>query len=186
MRCIAHFMRVALFSLCLYVPISFAQTYISTTTTTTTASSAKHHYHQGTTSGFAKQRPAAGVPVFIFNPKTHKWGLYNANGILLKTGAASGGKNYCPDTRRACRTPSGTFHVIAKKGASCKSSKFPIGKGGSPMPYCTFFTKNHAIHGSYDVRPYNASHGCIRVYPSVAPWIQKHLPMGSIVIVLPY
>lgn len=140
-----------------------------------------HHY-----SAYPASRPGMGVPVFIFNPKTHIWALYNSSGKLLKTGKGSGGKSYCPDVKRACRTPSGTFHVIAKKGAACKSSKYPLGKGGAPMPYCTFFTKNHGIHGSYDVPNYNASHGCIRVRPTDAKWIQSMLPMGSIVIVRPY
>ncbi|MFN7097557.1 MAG: L,D-transpeptidase, partial [Gammaproteobacteria bacterium] len=137
-------------------------------------------------SGYPQYRQAAGVPVFIFSPKTHTWAVYSSGGQLLKTGKASGGKNYCPDIHRACRTPSGIFHIIAKKGASCKSSKYPVGKGGAPMPYCTFFTKNHGIHGSYDVPNYNASHGCIRVHPADAKWIQSVLPIGAIVIVKPY
>lgn len=152
----------------------------SSVAATTKTSSVKH------ISGYSQYRPAAGVPVFIFNPKTHTWAVYNANGKLLKIGKGSGGKNYCPDIRRGCHTPTGTFHIIAKKGAACKSSKYPVGKGGAPMPYCSFFTKNHGIHGSYDVPNYNASHGCIRVHPADAKWIQSVMPIGSIVIVESY
>lgn len=137
-------------------------------------------------SGYPKFRPAAGVPVFIFNPKTRMWAVYNASGTLLKVGVGSAGRNYCPDIHRGCRTPTGVFHIIAKQGASCKSSKYPVGKGGAPMPYCSFFTKYHGIHGSYEVRNYNASHGCIRVHPADAKWIQSVMPIGSIVIVKPY
>ena len=149
---------------------------VLTTTATTTSYQGSH----------PTSHKASGVPVFIFNPRTHSWALYNSQGKLLKVGKGSGGKNYCPDIRRACRTPAGTFHVIAKKGATCKSSKYPVGKGGAPMPYCTFFTKNHGIHGSYDVPNYNASHGCVRVRPSDAKWIQSMLPIGSIVIIKSY
>jgi lipoprotein-anchoring transpeptidase ErfK/SrfK len=140
----------------------------------------------GYSGGYPQYRPAAGVPVFIFNPKTRMWAVYSSGGKLLKVGKGSGGKGYCADIRRSCRTPSGVYHIIAKKGASCKSSKYPVGKGGAPMPYCTFFTKNHGIHGSYDIPNYNASHGCIRVRPADAKWIQSVMPIGSIVIVKSY
>lgn len=147
---------------------------------------ASNSSYKGYSGGYPQYRPAAGVPVFIFNPKTKTWAVYSSSGKLLKVGKGSGGKSYCADIRRSCRTPSGTYHIIAKKGASCKSSKYPVGKGGAPMPYCTFFTKNHGIHGSYDVPNYNASHGCIRVHPADAKWIQSVMPIGSIVIVKPY
>ena len=61
------------------------------------------------------------------------------------------------------------------------------GSGGAPMPYCMFFSKYYAIHGSPDVPGYNASHGCIRVKPSAARWLYHNfLKIGSKVIVKSY
>jgi lipoprotein-anchoring transpeptidase ErfK/SrfK len=79
------------------------------------------------------------------------------------------------------------FHIISKGGPGCKSSRFPIGRGGSPMPYCMFFSKYYAVHGSYEVPNHNASHGCIRVTPSEASWLSHNfMHVGTKVIVKPY
>ena len=124
---------------------------------------------------------------FIFNPNTLTWKAVDANGTVIRTGKGSGGKHYCPDTKRRCKTPSGVFSVVSKGGAGCKSSRYPIGRGGSPMPYCMFFSKYYAIHGSYDVPNHNASHGCIRVKPKDAMWLSHHfVRIGTKVIVKPY
>lgn len=124
---------------------------------------------------------------FVFNPNTLTWKAINENGKVVRTGRGSGGRHYCPDIHRACKTPSGVFRVLSKGGAGCKSSKFPIGRGGSPMPYCMFFSKNYAVHGSYEVPNHNASHGCIRVIPSDASWLSHNfMRVGTKVIVKPY
>ena len=124
---------------------------------------------------------------FIFNPNTLVWKAINANGKVVRSGKGSGGKNYCRDTGRRCKTPSGVFRIISKRGANCASSRYPIGRGGSPMPYCMFFSKHYAIHGSYKVPNYNASHGCIRVRPRDAKWLSNHfIRIGTKVIVKPY
>ncbi len=124
---------------------------------------------------------------FIFNPNTLSWKAVNANGQVVRTGRASGGRHYCPDIHRGCKTPSGVYHVWSKGGPGCKSSRFPIGRGGSPMPYCMFFSKNYAIHGSYELPHYNASHGCIRVSPSDAAWLSHNfVKIGTKVIIKPY
>ncbi len=135
---------------------------------------------------FAKKIEGTGRAVFIFDPRFTQWAVYDADGNLLKTGNGSGGRNYCSDIHRACHTPVGTFQVYARGGAGCKSKKFPIPRGGAPMPYCSYFHGGYAVHGSYEVRSYNASHGCIRVYPADAKWLQTVLPVGSTVIVKPY
>jgi len=141
---------------------------------------------KSTSRAFPAKRSATGRNVFIFDPRRVRWAAYDKNGNLVKTGAASGGKNYCRDLHRRCHTPAGVYSVYAKQGASCKSSKFPIGKGGAPMPYCMFFRGGYAIHGSYHVPNYNASHGCIRVHPSAVKWLYKFLHYGSTVIVRSY
>jgi hypothetical protein len=124
---------------------------------------------------------------FVFYPSKLKWVAIDDNGTVVKSGRASGGRRYCPDIGRSCRTPSGTFSVISEGGPDCKSSRYPVGTGGAKMPYCMFFSKYYAIHGSDDVPNYNASHGCIRVRPADARWLQHNfISIGSRVVVKPY
>ncbi|EHL30252.1 hypothetical protein LDG_7762 [Legionella drancourtii LLAP12] len=55
------------------------------------------------------------------------------------------------------------------------------------MPYCMYFSKNYAIHGSYEVPNYNASHGCVRLIPSDARWLSRNfMKIGTKVIIKPY
>jgi len=130
---------------------------------------------------------AAYTNAFVFNPRKKRWYAYGRNGRIIKSGRASGGASYCRDVRRACRTPRGHFRIISKRGPGCRSSRYPLGRGGAPMPYCMFFSKYYAIHGSYDVPNRNASHGCIRVKPAAARWLSKNfIRIGTRVVVLPY
>lgn len=123
---------------------------------------------------------------FIFNPRTHSWTAVH-NGSVVRSGRASGGRSYCPDIHRSCRTPSGVFYVRSMQGPSCRSSRYPVGKGGAPMPYCMFFSQYYAVHGSYEVPNRNASHGCIRVVPSDAKWLHNNfMSIGTKVVVKPY
>lgn len=125
--------------------------------------------------------------VFIYNPRTLHWKAINAQGVVVREGRGSAGRGYCPDIHRSCHTPVGTFHVLSKGGANCRSSRYPVGRGGAPMPYCMFFSKNYAIHGSPDVPNYNASHGCIRVRPNDAHWLNYNfMKIGTTVIINPY
>lgn len=124
---------------------------------------------------------------FIYNPKTLRWSAISDNGRIVRSGHGSGGQPYCRDIHRACRTPSGTYHVMSKGGADCHSSRYPVGRGGAPMPYCMFFSKYYAIHGSSDVPNRNASHGCIRVEPREARWLNSNfIKIGTTVVVKPY
>ena len=130
-----------------------------------------------------------GKRVFVFNPQINAWAAYDSNGQRVNTGRASGGKDFCPDIGRGCRTPTGTYRVISKGGAECESSIFPIEThGGAPMPYCMKFgLYGHAVHGSNDVPNSNASHGCIRVTPAAAQWLsQNFMQVGTKVIVESY
>ncbi len=129
-----------------------------------------------------------GTKVIIFDPNKLAWGAYDSNGDLVRWGPAAGGKNYCADVGRSCRTISGTYRIYTKKGAECKSSKYPLGKGGAPMPHCMFFHKGFALHGSPVVPGYHASHGCVRVYNEDAYWLNREfVEVGSTkVIVKPY
>ena len=123
----------------------------------------------------------------VFNPRALQWKAINEDGKVVRTGRASGGRGYCPDIKRSCRTPTGTYSVISKSGPDCRSSRYPVGRGGAPMPYCMFFSRYYAIHGSYEVPHRNASHGCIRVVPSDARWLSKNfVHIGTKIVVKPY
>jgi len=129
----------------------------------------------------------SGGRAFVFSPRYLQWAAYNSNGKLLGYGRANGGSSYCPDLKRSCRTPRGSFKVYSKGSPHCRSSKFPLGRGGAPMPYCTFFYRGYAIHGSPGITNRNSSHGCIRVTKSAAVWLARHFfTIGTRVKVLPY
>tara|TARA_R110002126_G_scaffold273866_1_gene418654 strand:+ start:196739 stop:197290 length:552 start_codon:yes stop_codon:yes gene_type:complete len=142
---------------------------------------------EATTTNTAKPFTVLARNTFVFSPRTLRWKAINDNGKVVRTGKGSGGKSYCKDTRRSCLTPTGTFSIISKRGANCRSSKYPIGKGGSPMPYCMFFSKYYAVHGSYHVPNHNASHGCVRIKPNDAKWLYNNfIRIGTKVIIKSY
>jgi lipoprotein-anchoring transpeptidase ErfK/SrfK len=137
---------------------------------------------------FPSTRPATGRKVFIFDPKAAAWAAYDGQGNLVKTGSASGGKDYCEDIGRSCRTVVGSFRVYSKKGPECTSSLYPVETGGgAKMPYCMHFNGGYSIHAAYEVPRYNSSHGCIRVLPSAARWLNENfVDVGTTVVVKPY
>ncbi len=133
----------------------------------------------------SKSQYVGGGKAFVFDPKNLRWYAYY-NGNLINSGRASGGRFYCPDIGRPCKTPVGVFRVGHKGGPECKSSKYPVGRGNAPMPYCMFFRGGFAIHGGM-VPNFNASHGCIRVPHPDARWLSKNfLSPGSTVVVKSY
>lgn len=119
-----------------------------------------------------------GEKVIIVDPRVHAWGAYNASGELIRSGTATSGNSYCRDIRRSCRTKSGSFRIYSLGGPGCKSSKFPVPRGGAPMPYCMFFHGGQALHGSYEVVRRNVSHGCVRLHVEDARWIRYHFADG--------
>jgi hypothetical protein len=120
---------------------------------------------------FYRQIEPPGRKVIIVSLDKLAFGAYGSDGDLLYWGPISGGKGYCPDLGRGCHTSRGNFRIYRKMGAGCVSTKFPIGRGGAPMPYCMFFNGGFALHGSYDVPGYNASHGCVRLFVKDAKWL---------------
>lgn len=137
---------------------------------------------------FPAHRAPTGRKVFIFDPKIPAWAAYDAEGHLIRTGSASGGKDYCEDVGRGCRTVTGIFRVYSKKGPECRSSVYPVEtNGGAKMPYCMHFNGGYSIHAAYEVPTYNTSHGCIRVLPSAARWLNEDfVNVGTTVIVKSY
>ncbi len=114
------------------------------------------------------------------------WAAYDSNGNLVRWGGASGGKNFCDDIGKGCKTVTGTFTFYKKSGSSCKSNLFPVGRGGAPMPYCMHFSGGYALHGGF-VPDFNASHGCVRVPVHEAQWLnQNFVKVGKTKISISY
>ncbi len=134
------------------------------------------------------QVKVSGERAFVFSPHYKQWAAYNEEGVRVAYGLANGGSDYCADIGKPCRTPAGTYRVLAKKDADCKSRQFPVPEGGAPMPYCMYFSKGgHAIHGSAYIGQNNSSHGCIRVTTQAAQWLNHYfMSTGTRVEILPY
>lgn len=132
--------------------------------------------------------PASGQKRFIFDPKAYAWAAYDPDGNRLMTGSASGGKDFCDDVKQPCRTVTGTFRVYNKRGLECRSGEYPVETtGGAKMPYCMYFYQGYTIHAGYEVPYANTSHGCVRVLPSAAKWLnEQFITLGTQVTVLPY
>jgi L,D-transpeptidase ErfK/SrfK len=130
-------------------------------------------------SPFQTQIDPPGKKMIVVNFDKLAFGAYDADGRLEHWGPVSGGKGYCPDVGRRCNSPRGVFSIYNKGGSGCVSTKFPVGRGGAPMPYCMFFHGGFALHGSPEVPGYNASHGCIRMFTSDAEWLNEEFTEGE-------
>lgn len=138
---------------------------------------------------FPVQIPAIGERQFVFDPKASAWAAYDEDGKRLWTGGASAGVDACEeDSTRSCRTVTGSFRLYNKRGLNCRSGEYPVDtKGGAKMPYCMFFYQGFSIHAAYDVPERPSSHGCVRVFPSAAKWLnEEFMRIGTKVTVLAY
>ena len=88
----------------------------------------------------------------------------------------------------------GIFRFFSKENQNCRSDVYPIGKGGAKMPWCMYFHKGFALHGSDDIPGYRASHGCVRMFINDAKWLnedfvnvsnEKNNQMGTKVTIRP-
>lgn len=134
------------------------------------------------------QEIASTGKTIVVDPNVHAWGAYQ-DGKLIKAGLATAGSSWCPDIGRPCRTRSGTFHIQSLGSADCKSSIYPLPRGGASMPYCMYFNGSQGLHGSYpgNVVEGNVSHGCVRMHVADAEWIRYNFAnIGTKVIVKPY
>jgi L,D-transpeptidase ErfK/SrfK len=128
---------------------------------------------------FKRQIEPPGSKVILVSLSKLAFGAYDSAGNLEYWGPVSGARGYCPDIGRGCHTPTGHFSIYSKQGRGCKSTKFPVGRGGAPMPYCMFFHGGFALHGSYDVPGYNASHGCVRLFVNDAEWLNQEFTQNA-------
>ena len=124
-------------------------------------------------SPFPHKIPSENEKLVIVDQDKLAWAAYDAQGQLVKWGPIASGRDKCPDSNRACRTLTGIYRVFSKENEKCKSDVFPIGKGGAPMPYCMYFHKGFAMHGSADMPGYRASHGCVRMFTRDAKWLNE-------------
>lgn len=79
--------------------------------------------------------------------------------------------------RAGFETPRGHYKVFRKERNSF-SNEFNVN-----LPWASYFHNGMAFHGSDDVQPQGASHGCIRVPPTFAKEVYKKAPLGREVIV---
>lgn len=125
----------------------------------------------------------------LVDPNVHRWGAYDSKGDLVREGLATAGNHYCEDIGRACKTPTGSFRVWSLGSYNCKSSKYPLPRGGGLMPYCMYFGSQQALHGSPDgaVVEGNISHGCVRLKIPDAEWLRYNfVNIGTKVVVKSY
>lgn len=135
------------------------------------------------------QHIATTEKVVVVDPRVHVWGAYGSDGNLIRAGLASAGSDWCSDLGRPCHTTVGSFRIFSLGSPNCKSSRFPIPRGGAPMPYCMYFHNSEALHGSPEgeVVEGNVSHGCVRVHVQDAEWIRYNFASnGTKIIVKPY
>jgi L,D-transpeptidase ErfK/SrfK len=130
-----------------------------------------------------------GEKLVIWDPALIAYAAYDAEGNLVRWGPAAGGKDYCPDVKRGCRTVTGEFRIIKKGGPNYRSGKYPVdcvGKQCALMPYAMFFKPGYAFHAGR-VPGANASHGCVRLFAADAEWMSNEfVELKTKVIVRPY
>jgi lipoprotein-anchoring transpeptidase ErfK/SrfK len=155
-------------------------------------SGSPHHFDSDYSNRMPAQTDTGGKKMVLIDPNAHAWGAYDANGQLVRAGIATSGSAVCPPDaadESDCRTGSGTFHITAMQGAECYSKTYPKPHGGGLMPFCMYFNKGQALHGSPDniVVDANISHGCVRMRIPDAEWMQHNFAnVGTKVVVLPY
>ncbi|OGT46889.1 MAG: hypothetical protein A3E83_09025 [Gammaproteobacteria bacterium RIFCSPHIGHO2_12_FULL_41_20] len=136
-----------------------------------------------------QHRDTGGERMVLIDPDLHVWGAYDANGNLVRAGLVTAGADWCPDVGRRCHTKAGTFRVFSLGSYHCKSSIYPLPRGGAPMPYCMFFNRNQGMHGSPEnaLAEANLSHGCVRMHVYDAEWLRfNFVHVGTKVVVKSY
>ncbi|MCD5381322.1 MAG: L,D-transpeptidase [Candidatus Pacebacteria bacterium] len=138
-------------------------------------------------SPFAQEIMTDYKDLFVFSPQLLAWAHY-LDGQLISWGPAVGGKSWCGDIRKTCRTKVGIFSFTETANVRRRSSSFPVGcvdkdsdgniisrKQCARMPYFVRFTnQGQGIH-SRTMRGRNASHGCVGVFLSDVVYISNHI-----------
>lgn len=122
-------------------------------------------------SPFPRKIKAPGEKEIIVDQDKLAWVAYDNDGNQVKWGPISSGRDHCPDKKGgSCRTLTGIFRVFSKENEHCRSNTYD----GAHMPYCMYFHKGFALHGSNDIPGYRASHGCVRMFVQDAEWLNHN------------
>lgn len=132
--------------------------------------------------------------IIVVNLNNFQWLAIDQQGNIIREGMAAGGRSICPENRKSCKTPSGTFQVVAVyKRKFKRSDLYPVDckrkkRCGAKMYHFTKFTHSGlGMHGSDTLLQYkHLSHGCIRVSKEDALWINSNSSIGTTIIVIPY
>lgn len=128
-------------------------------------------------SPFPRYINSEGEKTIYVSQKKLAWAAYDQDGELLWWGPISSGVSTCPHVLGGCTTPTGSFRIVRKQEIDCVSTVFPRrangNDGGALMPYCMHFLRGFALHGSYEVPGYRASHGCVRMFIEDARWLNE-------------
>lgn len=127
-------------------------------------------------SPFPRYIESNGEKTIYVSQKKLAFGAYDEDGELLWWGPISSGIGKCA-VSGGCATPTGSFRIIRKQDIDCVSTVFPRRangeSGGALMPYCMHFFRGFALHGSYEVPGYRASHGCVRMFIEDSRWLNE-------------
>jgi L,D-transpeptidase ErfK/SrfK len=137
-------------------------------------------------SPFPFHRETHGKKLLLVDLRVFAFGAYNAQGNLEFWGPASGGKSWCNELNRSCKTLAGDFRIFRIQGEACKSSAFPINSnGGASMPYCMHYFRGFALHGAILSGFKHHSHGCIRLFEDDVKWLNYNfVSRGTRIIVM--
>jgi len=137
----------------------------------------------------APEEKPASKRLLIYDPKLLAFGAYEDQ-KLVRWGPGVGGKGWCGDVKRSCRTRTGVTRVRSKRGRYARSSKYPLdceGSGCAAVPYYISFFPSYGFHASSNVPGRHASHGCIRLFFDDAKWLNlEFAKIGTKVTVRPY
>ncbi len=182
-------LRTTLCIICVLPLISSCSQYSASSYSKKSTSLPSSHSSASYTSRLPQSINTNGEKTVLVDPRVHAWGAYGADGNLVRAGLATAGSGWCPDIGRPCHTRAGTFRIQSLGNADCKSSKYPLPRGGAPMPYCMYFNGHQGLHGSPAgaVVEGNASHGCVRMHVGDAAWLRYNFAnVGTRVIVRSY
>lgn len=117
--------------------------------------------------------------------------VYEGKEIIFRS-VAIGGKSWCHDTKRSCKTPPGNYRIGKKNGLNYRSGSYPIRCPnkkicGALMPYYLQFSgETFGIHGGFVPREplMHISHSCIRIPLENARVLADMVFPGTPVVVL--
>ncbi|OGT45656.1 MAG: hypothetical protein A3E82_09190 [Gammaproteobacteria bacterium RIFCSPHIGHO2_12_FULL_38_11] len=126
-----------------------------------------------------------GKKLLLVNLHLFAFGAYDAEGKLLYWGPVNSGADKCPANNESCATTTGDFRIFRIEGKNCVSNEYPLEThGGAPMPYCLFFHRGSAIHGSTLSGFINRSAGCVRLFYADAQWLYERFATKGMEIIV--